>query len=176
MEEFEAYAYEEYTSSDEEEADGDDTYRYCRHLNHEIESNDPDCAGVRVDGEHWFAGAGRLIGDSTVLQQLRISIKGREDVTWLSELFQAPSHNQSIDTLLLSLDDNRTSMKALQILSTAFENNSNISKIHQEYDNPGDDGCMHASYMLSFLKMALSKCKNDHLESITLRSAKLCDV
>lgn len=93
MEEFEAYAYEEYTSSDEEYADGDDRYRYCRHLNQEIESNDPDCAGVRVDGEHWFAGAGRLIGDSTVLQQLRISIKGREDVTWLSELFQAPSHN-----------------------------------------------------------------------------------
>jgi hypothetical protein len=62
-----------------------------------VQRNEPTVVELVVNAGIWIRGAGRAIGQSTVLKTLCVDTSVEMDSHWLTELCQGLSHNQSIE-------------------------------------------------------------------------------
>ena len=119
----------------------------------------------------WIEGAGRAIGDSTLLEHLEIIIttSGGGGDEWLVELCQGLSCNQSISMLSLSVGGcSSTKFDIFQLLTPFLERSPKLSCIHVHgYDT--------TSQMMHTLPSALSKWGNEERKSFFLNNSNLDD-
>lgn len=132
----------------------------------QLSHSNPDVAGLNLHARDWIQGAGRAIGESTVLQFVHISFRGEWENEWVIEFFQGLSLNQTIE--LFSLCSYSSVWDLNQILTPFLKNNHNLRCL--ELTN------IRTPNALSSLVSALSQCQHLQLEKIIAQDITGTDV
>lgn len=167
------------------ELDGEEEEEYleseCLPLDEEtllhLERNYPGVAGLAIDANNWIEGAGRGIGNSRCLKEVKISVYdctesgGNND--WLGELCRGIARNRTIESLYFGKDDLSTRDRELidvdffRIITPFFKHNCHIRSV-EVHD-------LDLSHTFNSLVSALSKLRDGQLVAISINNVNCSD-
>ena len=167
------------------EYDGEEEEEYleveCLPLDEEtllhLERNYPGVAGLAIDANNWIEGAGRGIGNSRCLKEVKISVYdctesgGNND--WLGELCRGIARNRTIESLYFGKDDLSTRDRELidvdffRIITPFFKHNCHIRSV-EVHD-------LDLSHTFNSLVLALSKLRDGQLVAISINNVNCSD-
>lgn len=94
-----------------------------------VQRNEPTVVDLVVNANNWIKGAGRAIGQSTVLKTLCVYASEDTESRWLTELCQGLSHNQSIERFQWTICDHDPRVDTFPMLHPFFHNNGKLQNI-----------------------------------------------
>ena len=125
-----------------------------------VQEYDPIVVDLVVNAGIWIKGAGRAIGQSTVLKTLCVDTSVETDSHWLTELCQGLSHNQSIERFKWIICERDPLVDTFQMLHPFFHNSGKLQNI--EITN------FHESQSFLSLVSALTRCTFSRLKRIMI--------